>query len=405
DLFELIDGLLRGIVFFFYNLLGSWLMVIRHPFRGPPLLYRAYNSQTQRQVSSFAFLFASFSAAVAACLTFIEGNDELARQISAAMVQVTASDWWWIVLLSSLCSSVVLDAGLRVMLQLIYWKRFNRSKRPAVIAKMEYALAPAALLTLPVFVLLQTELRQLWHLELPSRIVILTVISGVLAAPALAQLPRWSGTSLDPAMAPTPQRRVLFGTLIRLVLVTVAFAIAVVAGAFVLDRNSGFSRKDTVWTEYTACHLLEERPYVDLLLHNKTSFTVPIEPRDLFLYVGGNLDRNTYELTLQARSDPYGAITAIGPGETKLTRLWVVTPPPTQRGWPPAPGTPCHVGGDLAVGDLANPDHELGLMITGGEVAQRFQLGTSNIQTPRADQRPPIPTAARGSRDSRRPSP
>ena len=60
DLFDLLEGLFKGTVFFFYNVLETAFLLFRHPFRAPGYLDAAYRMKGRRQIGGLTFMFLAF---------------------------------------------------------------------------------------------------------------------------------------------------------------------------------------------------------------------------------------------------------------------------------------------------------------------------------------------------------
>ena len=60
DLFDLLEGLFNGLVFFVYNALETAARLLRHPFRAPGYLSAAFRTKGRRQISGLTFMFLTF---------------------------------------------------------------------------------------------------------------------------------------------------------------------------------------------------------------------------------------------------------------------------------------------------------------------------------------------------------
>ena len=165
DLFELLDGLFKGIVYFFYNLFETAYTILRRPFRGPMRLYQAHRNPRLRQIAAVTFLFLGFFVFYVAHLGTVElaaaGIDtgegagaRMGRGIDQALLTTPSfsldGDSWWPIVAATLVSTIVLDSLLRLSLRA--GLRGERSRREFVLASVEYALfLPVALATLYVF--------------------------------------------------------------------------------------------------------------------------------------------------------------------------------------------------------------------------------------------------------------
>lgn len=165
DLFELLDGLFKGVVYFFYNLFETIYTVLRRPFRGPMRLYRAHRNPRLRQIAAITFLFIGFLAFYVAHLGTVElaaagietgegAADRMGRGLDQALLTRPSfsldGDSWWPIVAATLISTIVLDALLRLSLRARL--RRERGRREFVLGSVEYALfLPIALATLYVF--------------------------------------------------------------------------------------------------------------------------------------------------------------------------------------------------------------------------------------------------------------
>jgi len=165
DLFELLDGLFKGIVYFFYNLFETIYNVLRRPFRGPMRLYQAHRNPRLRQIAAVTFLFIGFFAFYAMHLGTVEraaagidtgdsAADRIGQGVDQALLTAPSfsldGDSWWPILAATLASTIILDSVLRLSLRA--GLRGERSRREFVLASVEYALfPPIALATLYVF--------------------------------------------------------------------------------------------------------------------------------------------------------------------------------------------------------------------------------------------------------------
>lgn len=154
DLFELLDGLFKGVVYFFYNVLETIYNVLRRPFRGPLRLHQAHRNPRLKQVSAVTFLFVSFFIFFAFHLSTYEmmdydGAEPTLEQFLASVdegLRTTPTfsldgDSLWPVLAASLAAAVLFDSLLRLTLRASLRGALDR--RRLVLAVMEYAAFPA----------------------------------------------------------------------------------------------------------------------------------------------------------------------------------------------------------------------------------------------------------------------
>ena len=134
DFFELIEGLFRGVVYFFYNLVETIYTLLRYPRRSPVRLYRLYKRKDRQQLGGltllFTLLFILFAGAAIAD-NRVDVRATLNAPLSGRLV--------WESLLCALASTVAIDAAARLFLRFRY-PRSSR-KREIVLTLFEYALA------------------------------------------------------------------------------------------------------------------------------------------------------------------------------------------------------------------------------------------------------------------------
>ncbi|HEX8572244.1 MAG TPA: hypothetical protein VF759_05785 [Allosphingosinicella sp.] len=154
DLFELLDGLFKGVVYFFYNVLESIYNVLRRPFRGPLRLQQAHRNPRLRQISAVTFLFVSFFIFFGFHLSTYElmdydGGEPTLDQFLASVDEALRTtptfsldgDSLWPVLAATLAATVLFDSLLRLTLRA--GLRGAPDRRHFVLAVMGYATFPA----------------------------------------------------------------------------------------------------------------------------------------------------------------------------------------------------------------------------------------------------------------------
>ncbi len=162
DLFDLVDGLFRGVVYFFYNIFETIVHLLRRPFRGPLRLFRRRRQAGVRQLAGPTFLFLSFFAFFSVHHVALDRHEyddvdpEIGAQLANAVTRTPSldADWLWLVLATSLAATVVVDATLRLASSN---PRFGgRDRRLLVIEAVEYALFWPILLLLGLSILPET---------------------------------------------------------------------------------------------------------------------------------------------------------------------------------------------------------------------------------------------------------
>ncbi|HYD38630.1 MAG TPA: hypothetical protein VEA60_13520, partial [Allosphingosinicella sp.] len=168
DLFDLIDGVFKGIVYFFYNVFETMYQLVRRPFRGPLRLHQRNRKPRIRQIAGVTFLFLCFLIFFAVHLgsipihiyegTAAESIDSVRQSIGSALLTTPSFSLdeksLWPLIGAALASTVILDALLRLSLRATI--RRSPARRDMILAATEYALFPmiavaTILILLPVF--------------------------------------------------------------------------------------------------------------------------------------------------------------------------------------------------------------------------------------------------------------
>ena len=138
DLFEFVEGVIRGIVYFLYNLIETTAAILRHPVRGPLQLTRRYGNPRARQVGGLTYL---FLVLVIAQWMVVSWNGSVSAQGVIESVTTTPtldSEAMWPFLLAGLISTVVIDSVLRLILR---WRLPQRHDlRQRLLSSAEFAL-------------------------------------------------------------------------------------------------------------------------------------------------------------------------------------------------------------------------------------------------------------------------
>jgi len=145
DLLTLLENIVSGFVSFFYSLARSLFATARRPIRGPVRLYRKYKSHAVRQIGGVTFLcmgfFVSFYVLHQANLDVAQGGfGEWLRGLVVKAVKHlpdTRAKDLWPVFVASLTSTIVIDAALRLYLDL---RRVPHRRRDLVLGSAEFAL-------------------------------------------------------------------------------------------------------------------------------------------------------------------------------------------------------------------------------------------------------------------------
>jgi hypothetical protein len=149
DLFDVLDGLIRGVIYFIYNLFYTTAVIIQHPIKGPATLHRLHLRPTRRQIAGVTYLFVSFFAWNAMLIPLTANNlnpqtalSWLAGKLNAASLNAPSLDLnaFWPTFISSLVSTVLIDAALRYELRQRLRGPARREQRELTVGATEYAL-------------------------------------------------------------------------------------------------------------------------------------------------------------------------------------------------------------------------------------------------------------------------
>lgn len=343
DLFDLVDGLFRGVVYFFYNIFETIVHLVRRPFRGPLRLYRKRRQPDVRQLAGPTFLFLSFAAFFAVYHIMLarhendeaEGEAAIGDQLTAAVTSTPSldADWLWLVLATSLAATVVVDASLRLALSSPGFG--TRARRALVQEGVEYALF------WPILLLLVLSLRPETLYPLQSAMLAQqeALDLGFIPFFLLALMP----AALLLAAGPRSARRRAPGALPLLRLASLA-AMAVImfaaalAGAWLGNtivqqrqeqRMAAFDQGLLVFD--LDCALAGPVPHVAAVIWHRGTEPVVLQALNLRLYIATRPDN--YFLTEEDREgavqhaiafdDPPGRSLLIQPGEARRVRLLV----------------------------------------------------------------------------------
>lgn len=145
DLLTLLENIVSGFVSFFYSLFRSLFETARHPIRGPFRLYRLYRAPKSRQIGGVTFLCMGFFLMfyVLFSATDIDPRSLLEQAVKAIRdLPSTSARKLWPVIVSSLASTIIIDAAIRLYLDLHH---LRRSRRDLALGAAEYSLFWATL--------------------------------------------------------------------------------------------------------------------------------------------------------------------------------------------------------------------------------------------------------------------
>lgn len=320
DLFEFVESVFRGFVYFFYNAFETLWDLTVSPWRGPVRRHRAYNRKGHRQIGGLTFLFILIFAIFG--LASILSRDNAVGVLRQA--PDLNSDAVWLPLLGAMIATVIIDTALRLSLRMRFPRR--PMKRGLLLSLTEYSLTwPvifACLLPLILFVGSNTLDALFTNLLL---VVGLWAIAMAACAPAAAFL--LSGRR-GAARRPR-KRRFAMQALVQ----SGTFALTVVAlytGAFssLWLSSAGPSdaepRVDTLEVVLLRC--LRDGPALEVVagLHNPTADPVPLDvDRDLELELNGygTWNRPGPKLRLAATEGPDALPLLIAAGGTQVVGM------------------------------------------------------------------------------------
>jgi hypothetical protein len=142
DLFEVVDGLIRGIVYFLYNVVETTATIVRHPIKGPIRLHRSSLRQGRKQIGGLTFLFLTFMLLYSSLPSekgFFRRLQNPSTDIFDELIHLPNFDVdrMWPAILGSLISTVVIDGTLRLIM---IWRLPNRPAwRAMMLASAEYS--------------------------------------------------------------------------------------------------------------------------------------------------------------------------------------------------------------------------------------------------------------------------
>ena len=337
DLFELIDGFFRGVVYFLYNIIATTARLLRHPLRAPSALFLLHRSKKRRQVGGTTFLFLVFFAFFALANFPVPGPDSprnfLGGQVSPVEIDLQT---FWPAILAALVSTTVADAALRLYLRVKLAGRTGRAE--ATLNMVEYSMLWLLLgaVALAFLAIIGEPVSQ----ESPGAYVYpLAAILGLVAAllaplPAVAVLQ--SGLRVKRSRAARFSRAWPSVILHGLMVWTIAFS-ALFAGVYLVImpemlrtwRVSDPAGKVRVID--LRCALSGIRPHADALLQNDTEQALLLYPRDIRVRAvrivrvrspgSGTASAELRDVALFLAADPDAEPILLPPGTAKAVRI------------------------------------------------------------------------------------
>lgn len=305
NLFELLDGLFRGIIYFFYNFVETAYRVIRHPTTGPLLLFKRHRNPAQRQIGGLTFLFLSFFLLFSLFALAVQSSN--ARTMEA--LSQTLSDLpnlgmtsLWPTVAGALLATVMVDAPMRLLL----WWRVprNRLRREIILGSVHYAIFLPVLFAMAGMLASFTLMESLALNSLSWVMVVLTamlVVTGLVAGWAMRPAAGLLGKAFH------GRRRSRAGAVGRVVAMTSLLAAAIFAGAmatFALKSESEDQARAERYLRIVALRcILDDRTFtVEAVVWNPSREPAVVEPKFIDVEVGKFTRQSGFDRTLDVRS-------------------------------------------------------------------------------------------------------
>jgi hypothetical protein len=146
NLFDLLERIFRGIVYFLYNFVETTLIILRHPLKGPIRLHQVHRRRGTSQLGGLSYLFVIFLPLFWILLSVSsgdlssEGELPIASRINQWAAHMPSFQWdgLWPVLLASFTTTIIIDATLRLIVR--WWLPGQPSRRQTILAGTEYSL-------------------------------------------------------------------------------------------------------------------------------------------------------------------------------------------------------------------------------------------------------------------------
>jgi hypothetical protein len=329
DLFEFVEGVIRGVVYFFYNVVETLWQILRYPRRGPIRLYRAHMKKGRQQIGGLTFLFLVFFTGFGLMVRRpppspmdIGGDNGLPTTVQLLEVFSKPprfdTDIAWMAIVASIVTTVIIDAAIRAFLR---WRWPARPQRRALLlSAIEYVLV---LPLLAVSALLIALLLGLGSTHVPDALGVsllafcaLTALAACAPAAWLLLRPRrgrnraslWRRWSAEGAVSAAFGALLLGATLV---------------GQSTMERvraaGGGDGMRHFELVGFT-CMLGGDSPHVDFALTNANSYDVLMFPeQELEAMLYSNRDGPTgFALT---RDDPAAGPILFKSKESKLLRM------------------------------------------------------------------------------------
>lgn len=329
DLFEFVESVFRGFVYFFYNFVETLWDLTRSPRRGPVRRYRAHLRVGQQQIGGLTFFFVLIFAIFGICAAL--SRESLLELVSGP--PDLGGEAVWLPLLGAMITTVLVDASVRLLLR---WRLPGRPrKRQLALALFEYSLTWPVLLAFGgplVLLALQGDVGLEDLDTLIGGTLLLWLVAAVASGPAAAVL---LAIRRKPADRPVERmRRWIVQGLSQLgvfALLLAATAIGAGCAMYVSDTaaEDQTPTEDKVELEQAdlRCILDDPRPHVFVGLTNKTAKAIVLDPdRDLMVRVLGGPQPDPHgstELAVATEHGPDAPPVVIPAGATHVLTLWV----------------------------------------------------------------------------------
>ena len=291
DVFEFLEGLIRGLVLFIYNFVETIWQLTTAPRWGVLKLYRASADPRRKQLGGLTFLFLLFFLAAIArtpllllALGFGDVSGSLLKALNAT--PRIGSDALWAPVVGALAATMIVDAPCRLLLR---WRWPRRPvRRRMLLAGFEY------LLTWPILFLVVGRLAALWKDAArggtyPNPVIDLGLLAvGValallVAHPAAGWLVRMVNANASRHGGRGLSRRV--AEVATLALTAIAMTAGERLGDLVGDqaahdanRGAPFARLEPIALHCALAGPAAGAPYAELALVNLVSYPVALDP-------------------------------------------------------------------------------------------------------------------------------
>lgn len=322
DLFEFVEGIFRGFIYFFYNLFATLWDLARRPRRGPVRRYRAYLRASRQQIGGLTFLFVVI-------FTIFGLSAALATEKPTAIFGSPfnfAGEAAWLPLLGAMLATVLVDAPLRLLL---HWRLRRRERRRRLVLELvEYSLSWPLLLGFGAPIIVLT-----FDLPFDSlaavllAILVLWLIAWLACGPAARFLLAGLRGGRARPRGGVGRLALQLGT--QLAMFLLLFMGVVSGGGFSIYIGESAAEprsvEEVLELPYLRCFLDDPNPHVVVAARNPGKAPIFLDvDRELVVRVSdrGEIEElNAFELPLIAEGGRDAMPLMIEPGATKLLRL------------------------------------------------------------------------------------